>query len=145
MIDDADFDIRDFFPYLLNLAAEETSLGFQQIYKDRYGLLRTEWRVLFHLGSYGGLTARDISTRAKIHKTKVSRAVAKLEQRRFVVRKTFESDRRFEMLQLTKDGATAYQQLRKDAIEYEKAVFSKISKSDVEVMKRCLKQLAEIN
>ena len=45
-----EFNLHDFLPYLLNQAAEESSLAFQQIYKGRYGMLRTEWRVLFHLG-----------------------------------------------------------------------------------------------
>ena len=44
------FDLQLFLPYLLNQAAEESSLSFQRVYKDRYGMLRTEWRVLFHLG-----------------------------------------------------------------------------------------------
>ena len=42
------FDLQLFLPYLLNQAAEESSLSFQRVYKDRYGMLRTEWRVLFH-------------------------------------------------------------------------------------------------
>ena len=52
------FDLTDFVPYLLNQAAEQSSLGFQRYYKGRYGMLRTEWRVLFHLGRYGDQTAR---------------------------------------------------------------------------------------
>ena len=74
----ADFDLLDFLPYLLNLAAEEASLGFQTLYKTRYGMLRTEWRVLFHLGIYGEMTATEIGERARMHKTKISRAVQKL-------------------------------------------------------------------
>jgi len=50
------FDLQDFLPYLLNQAADASSLGFQKYYKDRYGMLRTEWRVLFHLGRYGAMT-----------------------------------------------------------------------------------------
>ena len=30
-----DFDLQSFLPYLLNQAAEESSLAFQQVYKDR--------------------------------------------------------------------------------------------------------------
>ena len=70
-----DFDLQDFLPYLLNQAAETSSLAFQQVYKGRYGMLRTEWRVLFHLGRYGRMTAKEIGQRAKTHKTKISRAV----------------------------------------------------------------------
>ena len=73
-----EFDLKDFLPYLLNQAAEEASLGFQVLYKERYGMLRTEWRVLFHLGRYGDMTAKEICDRARTHKTKVSRAVAAL-------------------------------------------------------------------
>ena len=62
------FDLQLFLPYLLNQAAEESSLSFQRVYKDRYGMLRTEWRVLFHLGLFGRMTARDIGLRAKLHK-----------------------------------------------------------------------------
>jgi hypothetical protein len=58
-----------------------------RVYKDRYGMLRTEWRVLFHLGRYGAMSAREISRRAGIHKTKVSRAVAALERKRFLERR----------------------------------------------------------
>jgi DNA-binding MarR family transcriptional regulator len=50
-------------------------------------MLRTEWRVLFHLGRYGAMSAREISRRAGIHKTKVSRAVAALERKRFLERR----------------------------------------------------------
>ena len=54
------FDIQDFLPYLLNRAAEKASSGFQQEYKSKYGMLLTEWRVVFHLGRYGKMTAIDI-------------------------------------------------------------------------------------
>ena len=50
---DEDFDLSSFLPYALNQAAEATSIGFQKFYRQQYGMLRTEWRVLFHLGRYG--------------------------------------------------------------------------------------------
>jgi hypothetical protein len=50
MADPDDFDLQLFLPYLLNQAAEDSSLSFQRVYKDRYGMLRTEWRVLFIWG-----------------------------------------------------------------------------------------------
>ena len=81
-----DFDLQEFLPFLLNMAAEEVSLEFQRIYKGRHGMLRTEWRVLFHLGNFGEMTAKEIGQRAKVHKTKISRAVQRLEQRRYLAR-----------------------------------------------------------
>ena len=62
-----DFDLQYFLPYLLNQAAEEASIAFQKVYKSRYGMLRTEWRVLFHLGRYGAMTATDIGERCLLY------------------------------------------------------------------------------
>ncbi|MEC8197864.1 MAG: MarR family transcriptional regulator, partial [Pseudomonadota bacterium] len=114
-----DFDLQNFLPYLLNQAAEESSLAFQKVYKDRYGMLRTEWRVLFHLGIYGRMSAKEIGQRSKMHKTKISRAVARLEERRFLTRQASEEDRRLEYLQLTQQGQAAYRDLLEVAERYD--------------------------
>lgn len=137
-----DFSLSEFLPFLLNRAAEESSLGFQKAYKDRYGMLRTEWRVLFHLGIYGRMTAKEISLRANIHKTKISRAVVKLEERRFVTRQRDEADRRSEHLTLTAAGEAAYHDLRKVATDYDETLVAQFSTEDVQLLRRMLRKLA---
>ncbi len=140
-----DFDLRDFLPYLLNRAAEESSLEFQRFYKDRYGMLRTEWRVLFHLGNYGEMTAKEIGERAKIHKTKISRAVSKLEQRRFLVRNRDETDRRVEQLKLTAAGKSAYHELRGIARQYDAKLAGLFKEDEAALLRTMLRRLAQIN
>ena len=138
-----DFDLRIFLPYLLNQAAEESSLSFQQVYKSRYGMLRTEWRVLFHLGIYGELTAKEIGERAKMHKTKISRAVQKLSERRFLTRVRDEADRRSERLSLTAQGRAAYEDLRKVAATHDAELTAGFSDADVMRLRQMLAALAE--
>lgn len=41
-----DFEPKEFLPYLLNQAAEETSSNFAKAYKNRYDMARAEWRVM---------------------------------------------------------------------------------------------------
>ncbi|MGX9351495.1 MarR family winged helix-turn-helix transcriptional regulator [Shimia sp. W99] len=137
-----DFSLQDFTPYLLNQAAEESSLAFQRVYKNRYGMLRTEWRVLFHLGTYGEMTATDICTKARIHKTKISRAVQKLVERRFVVRARSDEDRRVEKLKLTPAGDTAYRDLRAVAEEYDAKLRAQFTSGEVALLRMMLKRLA---
>lgn len=139
-----DFDLQDFLPFLLNRAAEESSLSFQTYYKNRYGMLRNEWRVLFHLGIYGQMTAKDISQTAKIHKTKISRAVAKLSDRRFVLRTRDVADRRSEHLVLTPAGETVYHDLKAQAEAYEKRLLAQFSHSETVVLRDMLRRLAGI-
>lgn len=145
MTNDPDFDLRGFLPYLLALAAEEASLGFQKLYKDRYGMLRTEWRLLFHLGRYGDLTAKEVCTRARIHKTKVSRAVTKLETRHFLTRRTDENDRRHEILSLTKQGRRAYQDLQGAAQTYHAGLLKDFTKEEQERLSEFLQRLAKLD
>ena len=142
MADSDDFDLQLFLPYLLNQAAEDSSLSFQRVYKDRYGMLRTEWRVLFHLGIFGQMTARDISMWAKIHKTKISRAVQKLADRRFVKRERSLEDRRQEQLELTPTGRSAYLDLRQTAYHYQTMLSADFSQAELALLQRMLLRLA---
>ena len=137
------FQLEDFMPYLLNQAAEMTSLEFQKNYRVKYGMLRTEWRVLFHLGRYGPLTAKSICDRANIHKTKVSRAVAALESRRYIKRERMEHDRRHEVLSLTKAGSVVFDDLSREAEQYNAKLMQPFSQEDTETVRRILMQLAK--
>ncbi len=142
MTPEDDFEIAGFTPYLLNLAAEAQSDVFSRNYRDRYGMLRTEWRVLYHLGRYGELSARDISDRARIHKTKVSRAVRALEEKRFLERVPSPTDRRSELLSLRAPGRAAFDVLSRAARDYEAALERQLGKRDARTLRRLLEQLA---
>lgn len=139
-----DFDLMLFLPYLLNQAAEESSLGFQRHYKDRYSMLRTEWRVLFHLGYYGSMTAREICERSKLHKTKVSRAVAALEKRRFLSREKIEQDRRSELITLSNQGQAAYRDLKRVAQSYDEVLTQDMSEEELRILRNLLLRLANL-
>ncbi len=117
---------------------------FRRHYRLRYGMLRTEWRVLFHLGRYGAMTAKEICDRASLHKTKVSRAVGALERKRFLRRQTQEQDRRHETLALTRQGQTVYADLYEAAKAYDAALSAHFSPEERVVLNRCLQKLAAL-
>jgi len=143
MTQNNDFDLREFLPYLLNQAAESSSQSFQRIYKGRYGMLRTEWRVLFHLAIYERMTAKEICEKAMMHKTKVSRAVHRLEQRRYLQRRPDEKDRRHEWLTLTAQGRAIYEDLKADAQKHDQALMTKLSAEEITVLRRALNALSQ--
>ncbi len=144
MSDTDTFDLADFLPYLMNQAADALSLEFQKIYRGRYGMLRTEWRVLFHVGHYGPLTAKEICDRARLHKTKVSRAVSALEDKRFVTRQVRQTDRRQAELRLTPLGTRVFDDLRAEAQAYDRTVRARLSAAEAEVLHRCLQRLSDL-
>ena len=138
------FDLQDFLPYLLNQAADVTSLEFQRYYKARYGMLRTEWRVLFHLGRYGTMTAKQISESARIHKTKVSRAVSALEAKRFLQRERDDADRRVEQLWLSKAGQAAFDDLSAQAAKFDQKFMDRVPEGERDVLRQALRVIADI-
>ncbi|MYA90124.1 MAG: winged helix-turn-helix transcriptional regulator [Boseongicola sp. SB0662_bin_57] len=139
---DSEFDPQDFLPYLLNQAAETLSLEFQRHYRGQYGMLRTEWRVLFHLGCYGEMTAKDICVRARLHKTKVSRAVAALQAKRLLTRRELERDRRHAVLQLTALGQRVFADLSRAAHAFDSKVRAAMTPDEAEILHRCLIRIA---
>jgi len=100
--------LEQFLPYRLNRIAEAVSRKFSAIYRERHGMTRPEWRTLATLGQYGSATATAIVKHSAMHKTKVSRAIAVLERRGWLTRRTDEADRRVEHLELTQEGRRVY-------------------------------------
>ena len=133
--------LSDFLPYLLFQAAELTSRDFQRHYQNRYGMLRTEWRVMFHLGQTRHQTARHICERASLHKTKVSRAVKALEEKRYLSRETMQNDRRQELLFLTKKGSSVHAELTVMAADYDRTFEKSLGSEDLAALITTLNKL----
>ena len=104
-------ELENFLPYRLNRLADAVSRRFAKTYHDLNGLTRPEWRTFATLGQYGSMTASGIGAHSTMHKTKVSRAVAALERRKWLTRTPDPVDRRIEHLRLTKAGVAAYREM----------------------------------
>ncbi len=138
-----EYELVDFTPYLLNQAAEAASLDFARHYKSKYAMLRTEWRVIFHLGQFGPMTAKSICDRARIHKTKVSRAVAALEQKRYLERTTVDDDRRHALLSLTRGGKRVFDDLFEAAQQFDLKMNEEFSAQERAILRKCLLKIAK--
>ncbi|MBB5041173.1 MarR family winged helix-turn-helix transcriptional regulator [Shinella fusca] len=114
-----DFRLETFLPYRLNQAAERVSQRFAAQYRARYRMTRPEWRTLAALGTYGRMTATEIGVNSSMHKTKVSRAVRALEEKRWLKRSENADDRRIEHLVLTAGGRRIYDEMIELARAYQ--------------------------
>jgi DNA-binding MarR family transcriptional regulator len=112
-------DLENFLPYRPHRIAGVLSSRTRDIYRRKHKLTVPEWRVLATLGQFGLLTAGDIGRHSAMHKTKVSRAVAALEERRWLVREINEADRREAFLTLTRQGRSAYEEIVPDLTSFE--------------------------
>lgn len=138
------FELKTFMPYLLNQAAEASSREFEGYYKSKYGMLRTEWRVIFHLGRYGAITAKDICDKARLHKTKVSRAVQALETKGYLKRERLPEDRRHETLDLTASGQRVFEDLCEEAKRFDGEMLAAFSDDEKDAMRQILIRIAQL-
>ena len=141
--DAAPLRLEQFLPYRLNVVASFVSHALSRIYSERYGIGVPEWRLLVTLGQYGVMTAKQIGTHSHMHKTKVSRAVAQLEKRELLVRRTNRADLREAFLSLTPAGRAIYEDLAPSALEFARRLIEVVDPGDRDAFDRALTKLGE--
>ncbi len=135
--------LEEFLPYRLNVLASLSSQALSRIYVERYRIGVSEWRVLVTLGQFGVMTGKAIGIHSHMHKTKVSRAVAMLEQRKLIVRRANRADLREAFLSLTPSGRTIYDELAPIALEFSRRLTAVIDDADRPIFDRAITQLTE--
>jgi DNA-binding MarR family transcriptional regulator len=118
--------LEAFLPYRLNRIAAAVSQDFRSVYGPHHDLTIPEWRVLATLGQFEAMGAKAIGRHSAMHKTKVSRAVRALEERRWLRRRPSDKDRREEILTLTPQGERAYRQIVPKALAFEKRLLERL-------------------
>ncbi len=134
--------LEGFLPYRLNMLATEVSQTLARAYGQRFGISIPEWRVLATLGQFGVMTARDVGSHSRMHKTTVSRAVAALEKRRLVVRRANRADMREAFLALTDSGMAIYQEIVPMARAFSDSLCEGLSTSELQQMNTLIDKLA---
>jgi len=139
----APLKLEEFLPYRLYVVANLVSQALSRIYVDRYGIGVPEWRILVTLGQFEVMNAKAIGAHSHMHKTKVSRAVSALEQRKLIVRRENRADRREALLSLTPAGRAIYHDLAPSALEFAKRLFESIDPADRAAFERAVDRLTE--
>ena len=81
------------------------------IYRGRSALEIPEWRIIATVGQERGCTAQFVAASTRMHKTRVSRAIAQLLARGLIERAASPHDRRAMQLRLSAAGRRLYAQL----------------------------------
>jgi DNA-binding MarR family transcriptional regulator len=135
------FSLRGFLPYQLAVLADYTSSRFAAVYSDKFGLSIPEWRVLATIGERDMLRAKDIEAERHLHKTVVSRAIAKLRRRGLIELKNNAEDRRESFLLLSAKGRQLYSEIIPLARIYSDEIVASLSISERSGLERGLEHM----
>jgi len=115
-----ELDLENFIPYRLNRVSVALSHRTRDVYRTKHQLTVPEWRTLATIGQFSKITAKAIGLHSDMHKTKVSRAVSALVDRRWVTKEKNCEDRREDFLCLTRQGQHAYEEIIPGLIVFER-------------------------
>jgi DNA-binding MarR family transcriptional regulator len=135
--------LANFTPFRITRLATGVSDHLAQLYKERFGLEVPEWQVIVTVGSAWTCTAQHVADSTKMHKTRVSRAIANLVKRGLIERTCNADDRREMELRLTKAGRATFAELVPLALERERALMACLNEEELRAFNEGLERLEE--
>ncbi|WP_026374632.1 MarR family winged helix-turn-helix transcriptional regulator [Aestuariibacter salexigens] len=135
--------LERYLPYRLSILSNKVSSVIAQIYKNKFALSVTEWRIMAVLGEYPGISADEISVKTQLEKSILSRAINRLLKREFISREFAEHDKRRSMITLSETGQSVYQEIVPLSYEYEKALLNCFTREEQETLVTLLDRLYE--
>ena len=114
--------LDEFIPYRLAVVAREMSASLAQKYTHEFGISIPEWRVMAHLAEVDVCSSGEICARTAMDKAKVNRAVTRLVAAGLVLAETSRSDRRLNVLALSRKGRDIYRRIAPIALDVESSV-----------------------
>ncbi len=140
---DTEFDLAEFLPYQLAVAAARVSRDFAEYYRAEFDLSIPEWRVLAHLSQAGTVSVREIHARVDMDKSKVSRAAARLEAAGHISKRGHATDGRLVELTLTEQGHDVVARILPLALRYQARLEEHLGAQDAAALRRALRKIVE--
>lgn len=128
------FNLQEFFPYQFSILAGQISDYIAQIYKEKYGLTKFEWRVVATIGQHQQISAKAICQFTQLDKMQVSRAIAKLADQLVLEQQVSECDRRTYLLNLTAKGKQMYSEIMPLVKDQEQQMLAGLSCEEREML-----------
>jgi DNA-binding MarR family transcriptional regulator len=122
--------LPEFVPFRINRLASEVSAHLSEIYRERFGLEIPDWRVLVTVAEDGACSARHVAHSTHMHKTRVSRAVARLQGLRLLRRSGSGGDGRESALELSDSGWRLYAELVPLALRRERELLACLTSAE---------------
>jgi DNA-binding MarR family transcriptional regulator len=118
----SDLRLGKFLPYVLSNLAQGVSTRLSGIYAEEFDISIPEWRVIANLAEHGTLNARQIIDFTAMAKSKVSRAVSRLDTRGLLTQRTAAGDSRAKDLALTAEGEALYRAIVPKVLAWEQTL-----------------------
>lgn len=129
-----DLRLERFLPALITWAAHRLAANNSIVYRDKFDVTLTEWRVMLHLTAEPGSSAAQLAHAIGYDKASISRTVGSLAQRGLLCERAHASDGRALHLDLTEQGEKLYREILPVALEQETRLLAGLSLEESETL-----------
>jgi DNA-binding MarR family transcriptional regulator len=113
-------------------------------YETEFGLSMAEWRVLVHLSRCPLVSEREIHNCVNLEKSRVSRAVRKLEVRKMLRKSESAQDQRLPNIALTAKGRDVLAKIVTFALSFEKTLMAALEQQEADVLESTFETLHHV-
>ncbi|MDE2270866.1 MAG: MarR family transcriptional regulator [Xanthomonadaceae bacterium] len=141
----APIELEKFVPYQLSIVSNTVSQAIADEYQQRFDLGTTEWRVMAVLARFDseGLSARAVARLTAMDKVAISRALARLVAKGWVIRRIHHGDKRRSVLRLSAAGWRVHDVIAPLARRREQAFLAILSDQERRTLARILGKLMQ--
>jgi DNA-binding MarR family transcriptional regulator len=133
--------LDEFLPYRLSIASNAVSDAVASGYRTLFGLRIPEWRLVAVLAEGGAMSQQALCGRTRMDKVTVSRAAISLAERGVIARTANPHDQRSQLLTLTKEGWSLYEEIAPKALEFERRIFAGFSEAELNQLRAMLERM----
>lgn len=135
------FRLSHFLPYRLAVLSERVSRRLSVEYERSLGITVAEWRVLVHLHRSGQVSVRDIQAYTNLEKSRVSRAVSRLQAAGLVEKSSSTADARLLEIGLSPQGEAALARILPQATQVEDNLLATLTPEEIETFFQVVEKL----
>jgi DNA-binding MarR family transcriptional regulator len=136
------FNLGDFLPHRLAVAADAVSRLIARQHLVKSGLAMPEWRLLAAVGRFGVLSPTAAGEQTAMDKVKVSRAATGLVARGLLRQGKDPNDGRGRLLRLTRKGSALYSDVASTANDIESDLMAGLTRTEWTALHRTLGKLS---
>ena len=126
---------------MLKLSAKNWEKAADIEIQQRFGLSGAKWKVIAVLSLKEGITQKQIADMAFVEAPTLVPVIDKMEKEGFLIRKADPSDRRNNLIFMTKKSIDIVDPIIDCILEMRNMGLNKISKKDMETAKKVLEQI----
>lgn len=134
-------DIRNYAPFLINVVSNAWQRKTSAIYRERFGLGISEWRVISMLNIEPGITANRICEVINMDKAAASRALGNLNRGGYLEFEESATDARKRFWRLSEKGLRTHDAIIAIALDCEAEMLDGVAPEDLEVFLRVMRRM----